>query len=95
MRAVHRVDDPDPVGLDAGKVVDRLLAEHGITGAGLGQAIEDQRVGSTVALVAEVVRVVETDLLAHGQQQLAGLLGHCGGQVGVGRVHPVSIGATQ
>lgn len=95
MRSVHGVDDPDPVGLHAGQIVDRLFAEDRITGAGLREPIQDQRVGPPVPFVAEVVRVVKPDLFAHGQQQLTGLLGHCGSQVGVGRVHRLSIDGTR
>ena len=89
--AVDRVDDPDAIGLNAGDVVDRLLGQHRVVGPGPTQAVEDQRVGPPVAGIAEVVRVVEADLLAHRQQQFTGFFGHLGGQRRIGQAHRVSI----
>ena len=51
------------------------------------QPVEDQHVGPLVAGVAEVVRVVEADLLAHREQQFSGVGGHLGGQRRIGQAH--------
>ena len=51
------------------------------------QPVEDQRVGPPVAGIAEVVGIVEADLLAHRQQQFTGIFGHLGGQRRIGHTH--------
>jgi hypothetical protein len=51
--AVQRVDDPDPVGLQPARVVDRFLAEHDVAGAVGGQGSEDRALGGGVTGVAE------------------------------------------
>lgn len=77
--AVDGVDDPHPVGLQPCQVVGRLLGEDGVVGPVFAQPIEDQRVGPGVTGVAEVVVVVEADLLADRDQEFACLCGYFGG----------------
>ena len=91
MGAVDGIDDPDAIGLNTGDVVGRLLGQHCIVRALIAQPVEDQGVGAPVTGVAQVVRIVETDLFAHRQQQLTGFAGHIGGQRRIGQGHPVSI----
>ena len=54
------------------------------------QPIENQDVGPLVARVAEVVRVVEADFLADGEQKFSGVGGHVCGQLGIGQAHRLS-----
>ena len=81
--------------LQPDQVVVRFLAEHRVTGPLGAQPAQQQRVGPAVAGVAEHPRIVESDLVAHRQQQLPGVLGQVGSQRGVGqvvaRMHPSSI----
>ncbi len=65
--------------------------EHRVVGPLGAQPVQDQRIGPPVAGVAEVVGVVETDLLAHRQQQFTGVFGHLGGQRRIGQAHRLSI----
>ena len=83
--AVERVDDPDPVALEPPAVVLALLAEDHVVGADLGQQPHQQLVRGLVAGVLE--RPALEPLLAHLEQQVAGLGGGPGGHlvvVGVG-----------
>ena len=68
-------------------VVDGLLGQHRVAGPVPSKPVEDQNVGPLVAGVAEVVRVVKADLLAHRQQQFTGVGGHLGGQRRIGQAH--------
>ena len=75
--AVERVDDPDPVGLEATRVVDRLLREHAVAFVVLAQELEQPAVREHVAGVAErpTLPLVGCRSLAQLQQQLARLGG--------------------
>ena len=85
MGAVDGVDDPDAISLNTGNVVGRLLGQHGVVRALVTQPVEDQGVGPPVAGVAQVVGIVEADLLTHRQQQFTGVVGHLGGQRRIGQ----------
>ena len=80
-------DDPHPFGMHPRHIVDGLLGQHRVAGPVPIQPIEDQHVGPLVAGVAEVVRVVEADLLPHREQQFAGVGDHLGGQRRIGQAH--------
>ncbi len=88
--AVHRIDDPHAVGAHPRQIVDRLLGQHGVVGPIAVQTVQDQHVGPLVAGVAEVVWVVEPQLLAHRKQQLTRFVGHLGGQRRIGQAHRFS-----
>ena len=38
-RAVERIDDPHPVGVEAAGVLQALLRQHGVVGPGVGQLV--------------------------------------------------------
>ncbi len=75
--AVERVDDPDPLGLQAALVVLALLGEHGVGGPVLGQQRHQQLVGGPVAGVLELASL--QTLGAHLEQPATGRLGQPGG----------------
>ena len=52
-RAVHRIDDPHPVGFQPLQVIVSFLTEHRITGSFGPQPTLQQGVGSAVTLVTE------------------------------------------
>ena len=86
--AVERVDDPDPVGVDACGVVRALLGQDRVVGALDGQALEQQVVGAEIAFVAELVGIdarcpqLDEELSRRGREGR--------GKIGVGhtRAHP-------
>ena len=61
--AVERVDDPDPVALEATSVVLALLAEHHVAGTHVGEQAHQQLVRGLVAGVLELLAL--EPLLAH------------------------------
>jgi hypothetical protein len=73
-RAVDRVDDPHPAGLqpvvDAGGAPVLLLAEHGVVGPVLGEDLHQQLVRGQVARVLELLALQPA--AADLQQQVAG-----------------------
>ncbi len=79
--AVEGVDDPDPVGAEAGLVVLGLLGQDGVTGERLGQSGEDQVVGPPVALVLEGagINALVAQSGPEGDEQLPGRFGDPGG----------------
>ena len=86
VRAVDGVDDPHPVGVEAGEVVGGLLGEHRVLGALLGEAAQQQLVGAPVAEVPELP--ASRAGAAQLQQEHAGLGGERLGErlvVGVAR----------
>src|SRR6266545_5605364 len=83
--AVEGVDDPHPVGVEAGGGVDGLLGEDGVVGAVLGEAGEEQLVGAAVAFVLE--RLALESLDADPEEELARLGGEPRRQLVVVVVH--------
>jgi hypothetical protein len=48
--AVEWIDDPDAAALEADRVVDALLREHGVIWSKLGETAKEELVGESVAL---------------------------------------------
>ena len=77
--AVEGVDDPDAVALEPSAVVLALLAEHHVVGTDLAQQAHQELVRRLVTGVLE--RATFESLLAHAQQQVAGLRRGPGGHL--------------
>ena len=75
--AVERVDDPHPVGGEPADVLEALLGEHDVVGAGLVQGLHQEPVAGDVAGVHDLPRIgaLGGERLAHVHQHPAGLDG--------------------
>ena len=81
--AVEGVDDPHPFGVEAGRIVLRLLRQNRVTRAVLGQRREQHLVRPPVAVVPDRLHVGGLPVLERAadlEQELAGSLGEIGGQ---------------
>ena len=73
--AVERIDDPHPVGVEAPRVLEAFLRQHGIVGPGIGELLGDEAVTGDVAGVHHLPcgRTGPCQLVAQLDQQMAGL----------------------
>ena len=80
--SVQRIDDPHPVGCQAGRVIAPLFGQDGIGGSKVGKAGHQVLMGPTVALVLELPRGPSgrQALVQNGEEHVTGLLGQQPGQ---------------
>ena len=74
---VQWVQDPHPVGLQAGPVVSPLLGQESVIGTELGQTVHQVAVGLPVPLVLQAVRrpALGDGLAPDPEEQVTGFLG--------------------
>jgi peptidoglycan/LPS O-acetylase OafA/YrhL len=84
-RAVERVDDPDPVGIESATVISRLFGQHDVVRPRFLEGREQLDVRVVVAGVPQVPGVGEALALPQGQQQLAGCGREIASQLAVSR----------
>ena len=77
-RAVERIDDPHPLGIEPDVVVGGLLGEDRVGGPLLAQAIRQQLLRPSIALVAECSTCEA--LGAHLSKEGAGVSGEGGSE---------------
>lgn len=85
--AIEGVDDPDPIGGEAHRVIGAFLTEHDVARTHRGQSLDDEFVRCAVGLLAQLVGallvVYRTEGFAQREEQLPCFGRHAGGHVHV------------